>query len=469
MRFSLPKTITLSSQACDVKGEPRTGETIWTCGTLRYTSRGLFILFFWLMWNDFFLMLMESVQPALTGLLLKDNGATNNQLALVGTITTVFTVWINPVVSTWSDRTRTRWGRRRPFLLLVTPPAALFLAAIPWAPKAWHALVSMPCFSANFGNGSVNGAVLAITICTVLFGMFNSVLMAIFWYFFWDVVPEAMLGRFNAISKIVTTVQTFVWNYWLFGFAENYMTWVFGGIAILFFLAYTASVLAVKEGEYPPPEERPKGSPLAAVRTYAVECYSNPYYLWIFAGFACYQLGNVSNMFRLFHWRDTLGLNLDTIGKMQAWPALVVVVLAYPLGSLIDRLGPMRLMAPSLAIWSVINVLSFFFLKSATSLLICFSAISLATFMNSICSGVLTAEVFPREKRGQFCSANQLAHSLLTFVATPLAGMFFDYVQDYTYVYAMSAFFQILSAILFSKVYFNWRQINRNVSQTQAV
>lgn len=454
-----PVETTTSELKSEVLRDSQTGQRIWTAGTLRYTKAGLVILFFWLIWNDFFLMLMEAVKPALTSLLLKDHGATNTQLTLIGTVSTVFTIWINPFVSTWSDRTRTPIGRRRPFLLFATPPAAVALAAIPWAPEGWHWLFTIPWFATHFGHGSINGAVLAISICGIVFGIFNSVLMAIFQYYFWDVVPEAMLGRFNAIAKIVTTIKTFIWNYWIFGLAEHYMKWIYGIIAVLFLLIYTVSVLAVKEGGYPPPDSHKKGGKLfAPIRAYVLECYSNPYYLWVFAGFVFHQLGNTSNMFRLFHWRETLGLDLDTIGKMQAWPALGIVLVAYPIGAMLDKLGPMRMMAPSLLLWATINIASYFYLKGAVSLLICFSGITLANFVNGLCSNVLTAEVFPREKLGQFCSANQLVHSSIIFFAAPLIGLWFDHVKDYTCGYALSAFFQILSAAVFVKVYFNWRQ-----------
>lgn len=457
-----PKETLPPDLAASVEVDPKTGERIWAAGTLRYTKGGIFLLFFWLIWNDFFLMLMEAVKPALTGLLMKDNGASNTDLALIGTVSTIFTIWINPVVSTWSDRTRTRWGRRRPFLLFATPPAALFLAAIPWSPKIWDWLMTFSWFAAIFPQGSVNGAVLAIAVCGVLFGIFNSVLMAIFSYYFWDVVPEPLLGRFNAIAKIVTTITTFVWNYWIFGLAEGYMEWIYGLIAFLFMLVYMISIFAVKEGEYPPPEPREeKGSIFAPIKTYVTDCYSQPYYLWIFAAFTFYQLGNLSNMFRLFHWRDTLGLNLDVIGKMQAWPALGIVLLGYPIGALVDKIGAMRLIAPALLLWAGVNVLAFFFLKGALSLLVCFSGITLSSFVFGLCLSVLTVEVFPREKLGQFCSANQLVHSAVTFLMGPVVGVLLDYLNDYTYVYAWTAFFQVLGALLFVKVYWNWRQVRK--------
>lgn len=443
-----------SQQALD----PKSTQTTWKVGTLTYTKAGLFLLFFWLMWNDFFLMLMEAVKPALTGILMKRHGATNTEIALyMGTLSAVFTNWINPVVSTWSDRTRTRWGRRRPFLFLATIPAGIFLALIPFSPKAWTWLMSSPWFAAHFGGGTLNGAVLAIGICTLFFTIFNSVLMAIFSYYFWDVIPSEVLGRFNAICKIVTTIKTFIWNYWVFGMAETHLEVIYCSLAFFFVFAYLLSLYMVPEGEYPPPDKHTKGGKIfAPIRAYFVECYSSSYYLWIFVGFAAYQLGNVSNIYRLFHWIETLNLSLDAVGKVQAWPSLLIVIIGYPLGSLVDKLKPMRLMPWTLLLWGLSNVYAFYFLRGATALLIFLVMMNIFSFMNGICAGVLTVEVFPREKLGQFCSANQLFHSTVGLIATPLVGVLFDYLKDYTYVYAWSAAFQFLAAILFAKVYFNW-------------
>ncbi|MDF3058513.1 MAG: hypothetical protein K0R17_2728 [Rariglobus sp.] len=457
--MSLSSSPPLSApQAPDVITDPATGRRFWTIGTLRYTKAGLITLFFWLMWNDFFLMLLEAVKPALTGLLMRSHGATNTQIALTGTVATVFTIWINPVVSTWSDRTRTSWGRRRPFLLIAAPPAALFLGLIPWAPEAWNWLMGHAWFAELFPPGSINGAVVAIAACGIVFGIFNAVLMGVFQYFYWDVVPKSVLGRFNATVKIVTTIQTFVWNYWIFGHAQNHMKWVYGLLAGLCLAAYMVSLFVVKEGDYPPPEPRPKKTFFAPFKSYVTDCFSHGYYWWIFGAFIAYQLGNLPNLYRLFHWSETIALDLDTIGKMQAWPTLGIVLLGYPLGALLDRFQPVRLVAVGLLMWAASNVVSFFFLRDATSLLVCMGLITLSQFVYGICVGVVMVEVFPREKIGQFSSANNIVHSIITFVLTPFVGMFFDWVNNYTYAYLWSATCQLVAAALFVKVYFNWRR-----------
>jgi len=42
----------------------------------------------------------------------------------------------------------------------------------------------------------------------------------------------------------------------------------------------------------------------------------------------------------------------------------------------------------------------------------------------------LTVEVFPREKLGQFCSANQLAHASVTFLVGSVIGILFDDLKN---------------------------------------
>ena len=104
--------------------------TTYSVGTLRYDKRGLWLLFFWLMWNDFSITLLEQV-TGLTRILMRDRAASFTLMAAFGTVGGILGMWINPFFSTWSDRLRTRFGRRRPFLLIATPLFAINFARFP--------------------------------------------------------------------------------------------------------------------------------------------------------------------------------------------------------------------------------------------------------------------------------------------------------------------------------------------------
>ena len=58
--------------------------------------------------------------------------------ALVGVLLTLGSLWdaaIDPFIGHWSDTLKSRWGRRRPFLMFAAPVAALMLVLI-WTPPA---------------------------------------------------------------------------------------------------------------------------------------------------------------------------------------------------------------------------------------------------------------------------------------------------------------------------------------------
>ena len=418
------------------------------------------MLFFWLFWNDACFVLMEQVAPQLTPLLLKSHGASNKEIALfISTLVGIATIWINPVISTYSDRFRHPLGRRRPFLLIATPLTGLFLAAIPFMPDCFHCLSKVPVLSHLFGIGHINWIIIFIGLGYLAYAVFNSVLQALFSYYFWDVVPVSLLGRFTALTKIVSTTISFIWNFFFFGLAEHYMKWIFFSFAIFFVTVYLFTLWKVKEGEYPPPDHHEKGSIFAPIRIYFVECFSNSYFLWFFGANAIFQISNLSNMYQIFYFHNDLGLTLDTVGKMRSWPALAIVLLAFPIGKLIDYLNPIRMMAPVLFIWGASNIISFAFLNDKWSLLICLASTTIVSFPFGICLAAMTVEVFPREKLGQFCSANQITSSVTCFFISIGVGAIFDLIKNYRYVFLWSALFEILAGLAFIKVHSNWRRL----------
>ena len=213
----------------------------FTVGTLTYDKRGLWLVFFWLMWNDFSITLLEQV-TGLTGILMRDRGASYTLMATFGTVGGLLGMWINPVFSTWSDRLRTRFGRRRPILLIATPLFAVSLCAIAFMPDLYHFLMRFDLAAGILNRIPVNGEVLFIGVASIVNGLFNGVVLAIFSYYYWDVVPEIVLGRFNSLAKIVTVGAGMVWNFFVIGYAEHHTKTVYIGVSVFCLSVYLLSV-----------------------------------------------------------------------------------------------------------------------------------------------------------------------------------------------------------------------------------
>src|SRR5947208_15801973 len=89
----------------------------WSVGTLVYNRSGLINVFFWMLWGDFCLSLMDGgVGRYVVPLQLKKYGASNTLIAVINrSLIELLILVLCPVISTWSDRHRSRMGRRIPF------------------------------------------------------------------------------------------------------------------------------------------------------------------------------------------------------------------------------------------------------------------------------------------------------------------------------------------------------------------
>jgi len=440
------------SLPADSSGRPAT----FRAGTLEYTKGALLLLFFWLLWGEFCQTLMEQVAPQLVPLLLKDNGASNKEIAfLMATFGSILATIGVPIISTWSDNLRTRYGRRRPFLLLATPPTAICLAAMPFIPDFTLWLLEYSWAAKILSYSPVTPVILLLGVVVIGYTIFNMFIMSIFFYFFVDVVPEVYFSRFLALFRVVSTVASFVFNFFLFGLAETHMKEIFMGLALLYLVFYMVATWKVKEGDYGPP--KPKESFLKTIGSYFRVCFRDPYFLWVFAMSVVYQTGNASNMFQIFFFRDELGLDLDTIGKMRAWPSLVCVALAYWCGSLADRFHPVRMFPWALLLWAGTNVVAFFGIQGQWSMLVGLSLIGSVGFFAGICQSASLARLFPKNQFGQFASANALVQSFAGIFTSILVGIAFDHLPAYRFCFLWTAFFFTAAAFLAWRVYENWQ------------
>ena len=113
--------------------EPVVARERYHCGTLTYTKIGLIFLFAWLLWGDFCIILMETVVPSVLPLKLKALGCSNWGMGMIlATIPGIFNMTICPWVSFKSDRYRSRWGRRLPFILWTLPFLCISLLMLGW-------------------------------------------------------------------------------------------------------------------------------------------------------------------------------------------------------------------------------------------------------------------------------------------------------------------------------------------------
>ena len=290
---------------------------LYTIGTLSYTKRALIMLFVWMLWGDFCFWMMEALTPTLLPLMLKNHNANNLTIGLlVGSLPSLLNFIINPIVSTSSDRTRSRWGRRIPYLLFSSPFVVFFLILLGWSDSigAWiHNLAFGP------GGSPAKTIIVVIAIFAIAYQVFNLFIASVFYYLFADVVPTQFLGRFMALFRVAGTCAGFVFNLLVLPHADTHLPWIFTIVALVYLVSFLLMCFHVREGEYPPPEPVRNRSPFGFVSVYVKECFSIPFFLVYFLVMALNNASTVCrSMFNLLFATKELHISLEQYGFIIA-------------------------------------------------------------------------------------------------------------------------------------------------------
>lgn len=443
-------------------------------GTLSYTKAGLVTLFAWLLWGDFCFSLMEVVVPALVPLQLKSHQASSLLISVVMTTLPAFlNMTVCPLVSFKSDRFRSRWGRRLPFIVTTLPFLCLSLVLIGWHAEAAEFLRSHIGVFRNAAPATLVVGLVALFV--VSFQFFNMFVASVLQCLFVDVVPVEFLGRFNGMTRIVGTGAGMAFNFFIFKFAESHSKEIFTGAALIYLIGFGLMCLFIREGEYPPApvDEERSGGWFSGVRTFFRESYSHRFYWFFFLKETFVAVGATIGIFQIFFQKE-MGLSLQQIGWMAGIGGGAALVAMYFAAIFVDRWHPLRIQAYlgvftavtgfTSLIWSTMSIPAsmFFWLSLGANL-----SLSFGSAMGAVSSITSFMRVMPKSRYGQFCSASAILRSLGTMVAGVLAGVFMDGVRwlchgsDYAYrfYFVWSWGFSILAAVFLFKAYREWLRL----------
>lgn len=387
---------------------------LYTVGTLTYTMPALIILFFWLLFGDFALAMRERSVPDVVQVMLKQHAVSDTTVSVLMTaLPALISMVIAPIISFRSDRFRSRFGRRIPFLLIPTPVAVTGMVGLALTPRLgmWmdHALgASSPgynnCVVIFFAFFWTLFEVAALTVGPIFGGLIN------------DVVPRAFLGRFYGLFRVVSLLAGMLVGALILKRAETHLFAIFTSIGLLFGVGFTVMCFRVKEGSYPPPEENP--ADLRAIgffgsaRIYLRECFRHPYYLWVYCAMLLAGLTFTPfNGFSLYYAKS-LHISLETYGWMRSGSYFVSLILAYPLGFLVDKFHSLRVGLAALILYAVSVLYGSFFVHDTPTFGVAFVAHTILSGTYFTASASLGQALFPKHKFGQFASAAGILTSL---------------------------------------------------------
>ena len=159
----------------------------------------------------------------------------NTALSLMGNAGLIIAMLIQPLAGLFSDRSTSRFGRRRPYILAGTLLDLVFLVAIGLSWNYWSLLVAVLLiqFSSNISHGALQGLIP-------------------------DMVPEEQRGRASAIKALFELVPIFLVGISIATMVgEGHLGWAIVTTGALLLVTAVVTIFTVKEQ---PLKIKPEGS-----------------------------------------------------------------------------------------------------------------------------------------------------------------------------------------------------------------
>lgn len=423
----------------------------WQVGTLTYSFGGLAALFGWLLCGDFALSVRERAMQGMMQLLLKKFGASDMISGLlIASLPAAIGLIIGPVVGYKSDRLRTGWGRRIPFLLLTTPFIVLAVLGLAFCPQLGGGLQHL---LGRHSPGTAPSVLIVLAILWTIYDMSVVISGSVFGGLLNDVVPTEVLGRFFGLFRIVSLLVGIIFFFWIMEEAEAHFTPIFIAVALIYGLGFSLMCFKVKEGDYPPiPQNHGgPGNAMASFKAYFKDGFGHSYYLWFFAATI---LGGMAtgpvNLYSIFYAKS-LSMDMGTFGKCLAVTYTISLCLSYPLGSLVDRFHPLRLTMGVLGIYVGAMAVSFYFVHSVNAFAVALVVHGVISGTYGTISASLGQRLLPRAKFAEICSAGGIIGSLAGMAMAPILGTVLDYRHhDYRYTFLAGLIFSVSGLVAFT-------------------
>ncbi len=405
-------------------------KTEYCVGTLRYHWGQLVtVSIFMLLATQSLALLCNHLVPTLSPVLLDEYGASSKMIALiVGTIPQVANFILNPLISTCSDKTRTRWGRRTPYLIISAPLMAGLLIAMSWTPEIAGSLQRfMP--DADTGNLRLGVFAVLLTLFQIVYFFPGTVV----YYLIADVIPQKCLVQYMSCSSLCATGMTFFFNYFILDLASAHRKTAFFIIGVFYLLAYIAQFFFVKEGKYPPVRDTvEKSTPLyrqagAYFEMFFRQCFRHRIFVFLFVAVGLNQASTICrSMFNVLFAIKDIGMTMEEYGKVIGYGALVSAVIVLPMGKIMARFHPIMIYFVGGLVVMGTNAFGYFFVWSPGSFLVVGIAMTMVYTMQNLAWSPMGISLMPKDKYGQFCSAQGMVVALTLFIGSLLGGWLTD-------------------------------------------
>lgn len=327
---------------------------------------------------------------------------------LIGALPALLALSLGPLIGAWSDRTRSRYGRRIPFVLGTAVVGTIGMLGMAASTSLWALALSWTVFE----------------IATIVG---NPLFMALIN----DTVPRPVLGRFFALFRIVS-LATGAAFFALFFHNETVAVFqpLLATIAAVYLVCMLLVCWRVREPDHGPPPPTSWHPWQAGDRQW----------LPLFAAVSVGAVALLPININAYNACAQFGVDADGFGGAIALTYAISIGLAWPLGWLADRYHPLRVGTVVLGVYALCMLAAWRLVDGRTEFLVALVAhgVLAGCFLTGTVS--LLPALLPRGRFSQLAAVSASVTALLVVVSTVGLGALLDATgRDYRLLYLAGA------------------------------
>lgn len=354
---------------------------------------------------------------------LEDLGLSAAVIGFILTWDNIINMFVQPWVGERSDHTRSRFGRRKPWLMLGAPIAAVFFLLVPFVRENF-VLIALAILGTNIGMA-----------------LFRSPTIA----FLGDLFPSEQRSKANGVINLMGGLGGALA---LLGGGALYkigvpLPFIVGSVVLL--AAIGIVLLFVRE---PEPTEAPQqtGSGLIANLREVWASRDRSGVLILLAIFCWFVGWNAMEAFFTLYARNILGIQEGSGAQMLTAFAATLILFAIPSGFIATRFGRRRTILVGLA-GMLIGLIVGFTVRSSGMLLGLLAAMGAFWALVNINSLPMVYDIGGDTKIGVFTGLYYFASSAAAIAGPILAGGLID-ATNYAFLWLFSAVFMALALVV---------------------
>ena len=360
--------------------------------------------------------------------MLEDLGLSALVIGFILTWDNIINIFVQPWIGSLSDRTRSRFGRRKPYLMLGAPLAALFFILVPFVRENF-VLIALAVLGTNVGMA-----------------LFRSPTVA----YLGDLFRPGERSKANGVINLMGGLGGAVA---LFGGGALYklgvpLPFIVGSGVML--IAILVVLLAVREPEAPAPAPGEAGFGLrAALRQVAAGPDLSGLYL-LGAIFAWFVGWNAMEAFFTIYARNVLGVSVGSGTQMLTAFAAALILFSIPSGLIATRVGRKPTILVGLG-GMLLGLAAGPFVRNPTILLVVLAVMGAFWALVNINSLPMVYDLSGLKSIGAYTGLYYFASSAAAITGPILAGLLIDWT-GHTSIWIFSAVFMVGAIVCMSRV-----------------